>query len=309
MDTTFLRFNFRNGTLQPCDGPPPPCLCGQHYAETTQMHIQYITLSFRRCASQTIFLIYVPRLLVVQSKRLIVNLCIVKSLYLPNSFSVLKMPGLALGDVVPNVEADSTHGRINLHDYIGDGWAIIFSHPADFTPACTTELGSIAKYIDEFEKRGVKLLALSCDDVACHKSWLQDIEAFTPGCNVNYPILADPNREIMLQLNMLDPDEKDANGKPLASRALHIIGPDKRLKLSFLYPGTTGRNFDEVLRVLDSLQLAAKHKIATPANWKQGERVVISPSVSNEDAKEMFPQGYETVKLPSGKDYLRLTQV
>ncbi|GLJ07569.1 hypothetical protein SUGI_0069860 [Cryptomeria japonica] len=219
------------------------------------------------------------------------------------------MPGLSLGDTIPNVQADSTHGHIKLYDYIGDSWAIIFSHPADFTPVCTTELGRIANYIGEFEKRGVKLLGLSSDEVDSHRAWLPDVEACTPGCKVTYPILADPKSEIMAKLNMLDPDEKDEIGKPLASRALHIIGPDKKLKLSFLYPGTTGRNFDEVLRVVDSLQLAAKYRVCTPANWKPGERVIIPPSVNDEEAKKLYPQGFETISLPSGKKYIRMTKV
>lgn len=217
--------------------------------------------------------------------------------------------GWALGELVPDVEADSTVGHIKVRDYCKDGWTIIFSHPGDYTPVCTTELGKIAAYNPEFENRGVKLLGLSTDSVEDHLGWIEDIETYTPGAPVLYPILADPDRKITVALNMMDPDEKDANGKPLASRALHIIGPDCRLKLSFLYPGTTGRNFDEVLRVLDSLQLASKHKIATPANWQPGEPVVISPSVSNEEAKELFPQGWETFKLPSGQPYLRMTFV
>ncbi|KAB1213775.1 1-Cys peroxiredoxin [Morella rubra] len=217
------------------------------------------------------------------------------------------MPGLTLGDTIPDVEADSTQGRIKLHDYIGDSWAVVFSHPGDFTPVCTTELGKIAAHAPEFAQRGTKLVGVSCDDVQTHKEWIKDIEAYTPGCRVTYPILADPNRDIIKQLNMVDPDEKDNSGKRLPSRALHIVGPDKKIKLSFLYPASTGRNIDEVVRVLDSLQKAAKHKVATPVNWKPGDPVVISPSVSNEQAKEMFPQGYKTVELPSKKEYLRFT--
>ncbi|KAG6552563.1 hypothetical protein Mapa_005873 [Marchantia paleacea] len=219
------------------------------------------------------------------------------------------MPGgLSLGDVIPNITADSTHGKISLHDYIGDGWLIVFSHPGDFTPVCTTELGKVAQMQPEFEKRGVKLLGLSTDSVEDHQGWISDIEFYSPS-SVKYPILADEDRKLTVQLNMLDPEEKGPDGKPLASRALHIIGPDKRLKLSFLYPGTTGRNFDEVLRCVDSLQLASKHRIATPVNWVKGEDVVISPSVSDEDAKKQFPQGWSTVNLPSGKPYLRMTKI
>ncbi|KAF4349313.1 hypothetical protein CsatB_025233 [Cannabis sativa] len=219
------------------------------------------------------------------------------------------MPGLTIGDTIPNLEAQTTHGNIILHDYIGDGWAIIFSHPGDFTPVCTTELGKIAAYAQEFDKRGVKLVGLSCDDLNSHKEWIKDIEAYTPGAKVRYPIIADPNRELMKQLNMVDPEEKDSSGNQVPSRALHIVGPDKKVKLSFLYPATTGRNMDEVLRVVDSLQKASKHKVATPVNWKPGEPVVVSPTVSTEQANTMFPGGINTVHLPSNKDYLRFTKV
>ncbi|XP_072997127.1 1-Cys peroxiredoxin PER1 [Typha latifolia] len=219
------------------------------------------------------------------------------------------MPGLTIGDTIPDLELETTHGKIRIHDYVGDGYAIIFSHPGDFTPVCTTELGKMAAYAPEFEKRGVKLLGLSCDGVHSHKEWIKDIEAYTPGSHVTYPIAADPNRNVIKQLNMVDPDEKDSSGNQMPSRALHIVGPDKKVKLSFLYPSSTGRNMDEVVRVVDSLQKAAKHKVATPANWKPGEKVVISPSVSTEEAKRIFPQGFEVADLPSKKDYLRFTNV
>ncbi|CAL9782527.1 unnamed protein product [Musa acuminata subsp. burmannicoides] len=219
------------------------------------------------------------------------------------------MPGLTIGDTVPDLELETTQGKIRIHDYVGDGYCIVFSHPADFTPVCTTELGMMAKYAPEFEKRGVKLLGLSCDDVESHKEWIKDVEAYTPGSLVTYPIAADPKREVIKQLNMVDPDEEDASGNQLPSRALHVVGPDKKVKLSMLYPASTGRNMDEVLRVVDSLQKAAKHKVATPVNWKPGDPVVISPSVSNEEAKQMFPQGFETTDLPSKKEYLRFTEV
>ncbi|CAL9069548.1 1-Cys peroxiredoxin-like [Musa acuminata AAA Group] len=218
------------------------------------------------------------------------------------------MPGLTIGDTVADLELETTQGKIWIHDYVGDGYCIVFSHPADFTPVCTTELGMMAKYAPEFEKRGVKLLGLSCDDVESHKEWIKDVEAYTPGSLVTYPIAADPKREVIKQLNMVDPDEEDASGNQLPSRALHVVGPDKKVKLSMLYPASTGRNMDEVLRVVDSLQKAAKHKVATPVNWKPGDPVVISPSVSNEEAKQMFPQGFETTDLPSKKEYLRFTQ-
>ncbi|KAL6519732.1 1-Cys peroxiredoxin [Orobanche minor] len=219
------------------------------------------------------------------------------------------MPGLTIGDTLPDLEVETTHGKIKLHEFVSDSFTIIFSHPGDFTPVCTTELGKMAAYADKFAERGVKLLGLSCDDVESHNRWIKDIEAYNKGSKVTYPIAADPHRQIIKQLNMVDPDEKDSSGQQVPSRALHIVGPDKKIKLSFLYPASTGRNMDEVVRVLDSLQRACKHKIATPANWKPGEKVVISPSVSSDEAKRMFPQGFDTVDLPSNKDYLRFTNV
>ncbi|KAK4265974.1 hypothetical protein QN277_026953 [Acacia crassicarpa] len=219
------------------------------------------------------------------------------------------MPGLTIGDTVPNLQVQTTHGNFNLHGYFSASWTILFSHPGDFTPVCTTELGKMAKYSEEFKKRGVKLLGLSCDDLTSHKEWIKDIEAYTPGAKVDYPIISDPTRDIIKQLNMVDPSEKDPNGSQLPSRALHIVGPDYTIKLSFLYPATTGRNMEEVVRVLDSLQKSSKYKVATPADWKPGEPVVISPNVSNKEAKAMFPQGYQTVDLPSKKEYLRFTKL
>ncbi|XP_027166879.1 1-Cys peroxiredoxin isoform X1 [Coffea eugenioides] len=219
------------------------------------------------------------------------------------------MPGLTIGDAIPNLEVETTHGRIKLHDYVDDSYTIIFSHPADFTPVCTTELGMMAVYADKFEKMGVKLLGLSGDDVQSHQEWVKDIEAYNNGHKVTYPIVADPNKEIIKQLNMVDPDEKDSSGYHLPSRALHIVGPDKKIKLSFLYPASTGRNMDEVVWVLESLRKASAHKIATPANWKPGDPVAICPSVSDDEAKQMFPQGYQTADLPSNKGYLRFTDV
>ncbi|KAL7252292.1 hypothetical protein ACSBR1_014022 [Camellia fascicularis] len=220
------------------------------------------------------------------------------------------MPGLTIGDTIPDLEVETTHGKMRLYDYIGDGWVILFSHPGDFTPVCTTELAAMAAYADKFAQRGVKLLGLSCDDINSHKEWIKDIEAYNNGQKVKYPIIADPKRELINKLNMVDPDKKDSQGNPVPSRALHIIGPDKKIKLSFLYPASTGRNLDEVLRVVESLHKASKHKVATPVNWKPGEPVVISsPNMSNEEAKQMFPQGYDSTDLPSKKDYLRFTNV
>ncbi|KAL2229640.1 1-Cys peroxiredoxin [Sesamum indicum] len=220
------------------------------------------------------------------------------------------MPGLSIGDTLPDLEVETTHGKLKLHDYVGDSnFTIIFSHPGDFTPVCTTELGLMAAYADKFAERGVKLLGVSADDVQSHNEWIKDIEAYNKGHKVNYPIAADPTRHIIKQLNMVDPDEKDSSGQQTPSRALHIVGADKKIKLSFLYPASTGRNMDEVLRVVDSLHKASHHKIATPANWKPGDPVVISPTVSNQEAKQMFPQGYQTAHLPSGKDYMRFTNL
>ncbi|GBG71531.1 hypothetical protein CBR_g8949 [Chara braunii] len=213
---------------------------------------------------------------------------------------------VSLGDVIPDREVVTTHGKLKLHEYVGDGWLMLFSHPGDFTPVCTTELGKIAHMHREFEKRGVKLMGLSTDDVKQHEEWAKDVEAFG-GSPVKYPIIADPDRTVGQELNMMDPDLKDDKGHPLASRALHIIGPDKRIRLSFLYPGKVGRNMDEVLRVIDALQLAENHRIATPVNWRPGDPVVISPSVSEEEAKQ-FP-GYMVKTLPSGKMYMRMTSI
>ncbi|KAJ4815579.1 1-Cys peroxiredoxin [Rhynchospora pubera] len=218
------------------------------------------------------------------------------------------MPGLTIGDTIPDLELDTTHGRIRIHDYVGNGYAIVFSHPADFTPVCTTEMAAMAGYAAEFENRGVKLLGISCDDVNSHKEWIKDIEAYKPGCRVTFPIAADPKKEVIKQLNMVDPDEKDQNGQNLPSRTLHLVGPDKKVKVSFLYPAPVGRNTDEVLRVVDSIQKASQHRVATPANWKAGDAVVILPSVSNEEAQKLFPGGFEVKDLPSGKDYLRFTK-
>ncbi|KAK6794122.1 hypothetical protein RDI58_007575 [Solanum bulbocastanum] len=219
------------------------------------------------------------------------------------------MPGLTIGDDLPNFQVETNHGKMKLHDYVGDSYTILFSHPGDFTPVCTTELAMMAAYASKFAAKGVKLLGLSCDDVQSHNEWIKDIEAYNKGQKVTYPIIADPKRELIKQLNMVDPDETDSSGHKLPSRALHIVGPDKKIKLSFLYPASTGRNMDEVLRVVESLQKAAKYKVATPANWKPGEPLVIAPGVSNEEAKEMFPQGFDTANLPSGKSYLRFTNV
>ncbi len=207
------------------------------------------------------------------------------------------MSTLKLGDKAPNFDAETSEGRINLYDYLGDSWGILFSHPADYTPVCTTELGAAAKYKPEFDKRNVKMIALSVDGVESHKEWIKDINE-TQNTSVNFPIIADEDRKVSDLYDMIHPNADDT----LTVRSVFIIGPDKKIKLLLTYPASTGRNFDELLRVLDSLQLTAYNKVATPANWKHGEDVVISPSVSNEEAKTMFPKGFKEIK-----SYLRLT--
>ncbi|KAK3241397.1 hypothetical protein CYMTET_48837 [Cymbomonas tetramitiformis] len=217
--------------------------------------------------------------------------------------------GINLGEVVPNFKADTTDGPLEWHSYIEGCWAILFSHPADFTPVCTTELGTVAALQPEFESRGVKLAALSCDDVESHKEWIKDIVAapFAKGSTMKFPIIADPSRELAVKWGMVDPDEKDANGLPMTCRAVFIIGPDKKLKLSLLYPATTGRNFDEVLRVVDSLQLTASASVATPASWIRGAKCMVVPSLSDEEAVRKLG-GFEVTEVPSGKKYIRMTE-
>ena len=213
--------------------------------------------------------------------------------------------GLTIGDTAPDFTAETTEGTINFHDYIGDSWAVLFSHPKDFTPICTTELGYMASIKSEFDKRGVKIMALSVDPVDKHAGWAADIEE-TQGTAPNYPMIGDSDFTISKAYGMLgadvsgDPSDRTAADNQTV-RGVYVIGPDKKIKLILLYPMTTGRNFDEILRVIDSLQLTAKNKVATPANWKQGDDVIITGAVSNEDADKIFP-GYKTVK-----PYLRTT--
>ncbi len=210
-----------------------------------------------------------------------------------------------LGDEVPDFTAESTQGTINFHDWIGDGWAVLFSHPKDFTPVCTTELGSVAGLQPEFAKRNCKIVGLSVDSVVDHTEWCKDIEEVT-GNAVGYPLIGDTDLAVAKLFGMLKADATGSAGVRTAAdnatvRKLFVIGPDKKVKLSLTYPMTTGRNFHEVLRVLDSIQLTANHKVATPANWEQGEDVIIVPSVSNEEAEEKYPQGWS-----SPKPYLRI---
>jgi len=219
------------------------------------------------------------------------------------------MPGqiLKLGDIVPNFVAETSQGKMDFHTWLEGSWGILFSHPADYTPVCTTELGRVQALHEEFAKRGVKLTALSCDTAESHKGWIKDILAYNNLKEFSYPIIADPNRDIATLYGMMDPDEKDSAGLPLTCRAVFIIGPDKRLKLSILYPATTGRNFDEIIRVVDSLQLTATRKVATPVDWKQGGSCMVVPSVKQEDVEQLFPKGVTVHQVPSGKVYLRTT--
>ena len=204
---------------------------------------------------------------------------------------------LQLGDTAPDFEAETTEGPIHFHDWIGDGWAVLFSHPRDFTPVCTTELGYMAKIKPEFDKRGVKILGLSVDPLDNHAKWASDIEE-TQGTAPNYPLIGDSDFKISKLYGMLPADvEGDPTARTAAQnmtvRNVFVIGPDKKVKLILIYPMTTGRNFDEVLRVIDSLQLTAKHKVATPANWQEGDDVIIAGSVSDEEAKETYPDGWD----------------
>ena len=207
---------------------------------------------------------------------------------------------LRINDTAPDFTAQTTHGKVNLHDWIGDKWAILFSHPKDFTPVCTTELGYLAKIEPEFTRRNAKLIGLSVDPSESHARWLVDIEE-TQGAKVNYPIIADTDLSVSKLYNMLPAEEPGTSeGRTAATnatvRSVFVIGPDKKIKLILTYPMTTGRNFDEILRVIDSIQLTARHKVATPANWKHGEDVIISGSVSDDDAKTLFPAGWKTPK-------------
>jgi alkyl hydroperoxide reductase subunit AhpC len=206
---------------------------------------------------------------------------------------------LRIGDEAPDFTAETTQGKIRFHDWIGDGWAILFSHPKDFTPVCTTELGYMARLKPEFDRRNCKILGLSIDPVGDHDRWAKDIEE-TQGAAVNYPLIGDPDLTVAKLYDMIHPNASGASPRTAADnatiRSVFVIGPDKKVKATLTYPMSTGRNFDEVLRLLDSIQLTAKHKVATPVNWKQGEDVIIPTSVSDEDAKRKYPQGWKTLK-------------
>ncbi len=204
---------------------------------------------------------------------------------------------LRLGDVAPNFTAETTFGTIDFHEFIGDKWVVLFSHPADFTPVCTTELGFTAKLKDEFEKRNTKAIALSVDDLASHNNWIKDIEE-TQHVAMNFPIIADSDKKVATLYGMMHPNESEK----FTVRSVFVIAPDKKIKLTITYPASTGRNFNEILRVIDSLQLTANYSVATPVNWKEGEDVVIAPSISNEEATTKFPKGFKIIK-----PYLRMT--
>ena len=205
---------------------------------------------------------------------------------------------LQLGDPAPDFEAETTEGSIKFHEWMEDDWAVLFSHPADFTPVCTTELGEVARLKPEFEKRSVKVIGLSVDPLEDHRAWAGDI-AETQGHALNFPLIADADRNVANLYGMIHPQADDT----FTVRSVFIVGPDKKLKLTLTYPASTGRNFEEILRVIDSLQLTADHSVATPVNWQQGDDVIIVPSLSDEEARDKFPQGWKTVK-----PYLRVTQ-
>ncbi len=204
---------------------------------------------------------------------------------------------ITLGDIAPNFTINTTQGVLQFHEYLGEGWGVLFSHPADFTPVCTTELGRLSQLKEDFEKRNVKVLAISVDPLKEHKAWIKDINE-TQKTDLQFPIIADEKREVAELYEMIAPNVSEK----ATVRTVFVIGPDKKVKLSLTYPPSTGRNFDEILRTIDSLQLTAKHKVATPADWQQGEDVIISPSVSDEEAEKRFPEGIRRVK-----PYLRYT--
>jgi len=204
---------------------------------------------------------------------------------------------IRLGDTAPDFTAETTEGTIEFHQWLGDGWGILFSHPKDYTPVCTTELGRVANLKGEFEKRNVKVIAVSVDPLESHKGWINDINE-TQSCTMNYPIIADPDRNVATMYGMIHPNALDN----LTVRSVFIIGPDKKVKLQLTYPASTGRNFDEILRVIDSLQLTANYQVATPADWKHGDDCVVVPAIKIEDIPAKFPKGFKEVK-----PYLRMT--
>ena len=203
---------------------------------------------------------------------------------------------IRLGDIAPDFQADTTSGPISFHDWKGDSWAVLFSHPKDFTPVCTTELGTVAKLKPEFDKRNVKVVGISVDPLDSHAKWADDIEE-TQGAALNFPLIADPDKTVADLYDMIHPNASDT----MTVRSVFVIGPDNKVKLTLTYPASTGRNFDEVLRVIDSLQLTAQHRVSTPVNWQQGEDVIIAGSVSDDEAKQIYPDGWK-----SPKPYIRI---
>ena len=204
---------------------------------------------------------------------------------------------IRLGDEAPDFTTETTEGTINFHEWLGDGWGVLFSHPADYTPVCTTELGTVAKLKADFGKRNVKVIGVSVDPMEDHRGWINDINE-TQNTTMNFPLIADPDRKVAVAYDMIHPNADDK----MTVRSVFVIGPDKKVKLTLTYPASTGRNFDELLRVIDSLQLTANFSVATPANWNDGDDCIISPAVSDEDAKTKFPKGFNAVK-----PYLRIT--
>jgi thioredoxin-dependent peroxiredoxin len=204
---------------------------------------------------------------------------------------------IRLGDEAPDFTVETTEGKLNLYEYLGDGWGVLFSHPKDYTPVCTTELGAVAKLKDQFAKRNAKVIAVSVDPLESHTGWVKDINE-TQGTTVNFPLIADPDRTVSDLYGMIHPNASDT----VTVRNVFIIGPDKKVKLIIVYPQSTGRNFQEILRVLDSLQLTARYSVSTPADWKDGDDVIIAPAISDEDAKTKFPKGFKTLR-----PYLRVT--
>ena len=222
---------------------------------------------------------------------------VLKLLRIPGFERILKM-AVRLGDTAPDFSAETTEGPINFHEWIGDNWAVLFSHPKDFTPVCTTELGEVARIKPEFDKRGVKVIGLSVDPADSHSKWAEDIKE-TQGTALNFPVIADPDRKVSELYDMIHPNASET----FTVRSVYVIGPDKKVKLMITYPASTGRNFDEILRVIDSLQLTSKYSVATPVNWKEGDDCIIVPAVTDEQAKEKFPGGWKTLK-----PYLRIVE-
>lgn len=204
---------------------------------------------------------------------------------------------IRLGDTAPDFEIDTTDGTVKFHEWLGDSWGVLFSHPKDFTPVCTTELGMVSKLKEQWERRGVKVIGLSVDSVEDHNAWAGDIEQ-TQGVGLNFPLIGDPERKVATLYDMIHPNADNT----LTVRSVFVIGPDKTVKASLTYPASTGRNFDEILRLIDSLQLTAEHQVATPVNWTDGDDCIVVPSLSDEEAKAKFPKGFETIK-----PYLRVT--